>query len=447
MDLNLAVIAGTLSAPPGASAPSRVAPRLARYLVTVRSTEPRKRRVDVVPVVHLGPARYRDPATKSSTAATACGSSATVQRRFWNADRTGGAASLEIVAHHVQAFSDPGRGRSRKGRVRPPADSRSSLPSDEKGPGGIGHPARRRRRGCGGRRRRQRYRCRRSAPPSPRCAPRSGSSPRQPAGSSPSGPPAASRWSSTDMPRCRAAGSIPGQFGGGAERVSITYGGYTETIVGWGSVATPGALCRRSPRHIAELLVRFPWAEVVAPSIELRRGRVPGDSGLGRVPRPFASGHLRLEPRKLCDHPPRRRDPASGPVTMLHIPGSRQDTLHHIAERGARDLYEGELAAAISSSAVLTGDGIITPEDLSAPTRPITREPIRFAVDEWEIATNPPPAVGGVAASAMLSLRARPAVRRLDRRRDRSDGPDPARRARFPRRSPRRLRGTVRGNQ
>ncbi|MCH8129605.1 MAG: gamma-glutamyltransferase, partial [Acidobacteria bacterium] len=56
---------------------------------------------------------------------------------------------------------------------------------------------------------------------------------------------------------------------------------------------------------------------------------------------------------------------------------------------------------------ILAGGGILTAEDLSA-YQAVTREPIRFNVDDWEIATNPLPAVGGVAAAAMLLLALNP---------------------------------------
>jgi single-stranded DNA-binding protein len=99
MDLNLAVIAGTLAAPPEIRSFESGA-LLARYLVTVRSTEPR-RRVDTVPVVEWSPA---DPkAIEDLDRGDRIWIVASVQRRFW--DGTEGRRSrLEIVAHHVQPY-------------------------------------------------------------------------------------------------------------------------------------------------------------------------------------------------------------------------------------------------------------------------------------------------------------------------------------------------------
>ena len=101
MDLNIAVIAGTLSAPPEIRT-FESGTKLARYLVTVRSTEPRKR-VDVIPVVQWdppddGPADQLDRGDRVWVVAT-------VQRRFWTAD-DGRRSRLEVVAHHVQDFPE-----------------------------------------------------------------------------------------------------------------------------------------------------------------------------------------------------------------------------------------------------------------------------------------------------------------------------------------------------
>ena len=100
MDLNLAVIAGTLAAPPEIRTFDS-GTRLVRYLVTVRSTEPRKR-VDVVPVVEWDPpADFDGEGFDRGDRVWIVG---TVQRRFWSGSE-GRRSRLEVVAHHVQ-FSD-----------------------------------------------------------------------------------------------------------------------------------------------------------------------------------------------------------------------------------------------------------------------------------------------------------------------------------------------------
>ncbi len=101
MDLNLAVIAGTLAAPPEIRTFDS-GTRLARYLVTVRSTEPRKR-VDVVPVVEWDPPADFDDETVDR--GDRVWIAATVQRRFWSGSE-GRKSRLEVVAHYVE-FPDP----------------------------------------------------------------------------------------------------------------------------------------------------------------------------------------------------------------------------------------------------------------------------------------------------------------------------------------------------
>jgi len=96
VDLNIVVIAGRLAAPPEIRQFESGAV-LARYLVTVRSEEPR-RRVDVVPITLWDPPEElvdADPAAGERV--WACG---TVQRRFWSAEE-GRRSRLELVADEV----------------------------------------------------------------------------------------------------------------------------------------------------------------------------------------------------------------------------------------------------------------------------------------------------------------------------------------------------------
>jgi single-strand DNA-binding protein len=84
MDLNLVVLCGRLAAPAEVRT-FESGSRLARYLVTVRSEEPR--RVDVLPVTLWDP----------PDAVWVAGS---VQRRFWSGAE-GRRSRLEVVAEQV----------------------------------------------------------------------------------------------------------------------------------------------------------------------------------------------------------------------------------------------------------------------------------------------------------------------------------------------------------
>jgi single-stranded DNA-binding protein len=100
-NLNVAILAGRLAAPPELRS-FEGGTRLVRYLVTVRSHEPR-RRVDVLPVTLWDPPEGLlgvDPAPGHRIWLTGA-----IQRRFWE-DTDGRRSRLEIVAEHVSLRED-----------------------------------------------------------------------------------------------------------------------------------------------------------------------------------------------------------------------------------------------------------------------------------------------------------------------------------------------------
>jgi len=102
MDHNITVLSGRLAAPPEIRQFESGA-RLGRYLITVRSEEPR-RRVDVIPVT------LWDPPDDLLDAEPAPGTRlwvvASLQRRFWSAEE-GRRSRLEVVADVVTDSEDP----------------------------------------------------------------------------------------------------------------------------------------------------------------------------------------------------------------------------------------------------------------------------------------------------------------------------------------------------
>ena len=140
-------------------------------------------------------------------------------------------------------------------------------------------------------------------------------------------------------------GLDPDQFGSGAERVSLTYGGYTETIVGWGSVATPGAFAafEVAQREFGAL----PWSEMLEPAIEVVEGGCPVTASSAEY---LDHAHRAIfgwnEESNAIVHHPDGTPLSAG--DRLHIP-DLSDTLRQIAEHGASDLYVGDLGAASTS--------------------------------------------------------------------------------------------------
>lgn len=95
MDLNVVVLAGRVAADPEIRT-FESGSTILRLLVTVRSSEPR-RRIDVVPVVLWNP---DDDVVEGVTVGRPVWVAGSVQRRFWSAD-DGRRSRLEVVAHEV----------------------------------------------------------------------------------------------------------------------------------------------------------------------------------------------------------------------------------------------------------------------------------------------------------------------------------------------------------
>lgn len=100
MDLNVVILAGRLATVPDVRVMEGGA-TLVRYLVTVRSEEPR-RRVDVIPVVLWGADENAPTKLPAGTRVWVAGS---VQRRFWEGG-AGRRSRVEVVAHHVQEVAE-----------------------------------------------------------------------------------------------------------------------------------------------------------------------------------------------------------------------------------------------------------------------------------------------------------------------------------------------------
>lgn len=193
-------------------------------------------------------------------------------------------------------------------------------------------------------------------------------------------------------------GQDASRFGGGVFDAWMAYGGGVTTTVGHGSVAVPGALA--ACHEASERFGALPWRMVVEPSITL------ADRGF-----PLSVAAYRY--LEHCHdtifgwHAPSRRalhdgsGALLGPGELVHIP-HLADSLRAIAERGIDVFYRGEIAHLIVDD-MNTGGGLLTLEDLETYQVEI-REPLRFRVGNWELATNPPPAVGGTTLAALLML-------------------------------------------
>ena len=188
------------------------------------------------------------------------------------------------------------------------------------------------------------------------------------------------------------------EIGQGAFRVTFDYGGPMSNVIGYGSVATPGifaGLGLASTRFGA-----LPWPEVMVPAIEWAERGFPLTGGAAEYLRytheAIFSWHS--ESYRALHH--QDGSPLQAGETV-YISGLA-DSLRLIAREGWEAFYVGEIGQRMAAEVQENG-GLLTAEDLKA-YRAICREPIRFGLGDWEVVTNPFPAIGGACLAAILLL-------------------------------------------
>lgn len=182
------------------------------------------------------------------------------------------------------------------------------------------------------------------------------------------------------------------------EKVWMGYGGGMETVIGWGSVAIPGAIAGfdvASRRYGA-----VPWSELFVPSVELARNGFVVSEASGYYMQYAHDVIYGWDPETATMY---HRDDGTfvraGDVVKSDDLAKGLDL---IAREGAQTLYRGELGVALARAAEERG-GLITLHDLEEYS-PVVRAPSRIGLHGWDIATNAPPAVGGIALTALLTL-------------------------------------------
>jgi gamma-glutamyltranspeptidase/glutathione hydrolase len=188
------------------------------------------------------------------------------------------------------------------------------------------------------------------------------------------------------------------RFGRGVSDVTTGYGGGVTMTIGYGSVATPGALAAVAEAH--RRYGRAPWREVVAPVVAAARDGFPLGSAsvyyLSSVHESIFGWHP--DSRAALHTADGQLLPVGALVRIPHL----AESLSLIAEEGAGVLYAGELAKLIATD-VAEHEGVLTAADLAA-YQPIVRPALTVDMGGWTLATNPPPSIGGPALAAMLAL-------------------------------------------
>lgn len=181
-------------------------------------------------------------------------------------------------------------------------------------------------------------------------------------------------------------------------KIRLEYGGGLETGIGYSAVAVPGmfaGLAAASARY-----GRLPWANLIEPIAHVLETGFP----LSRVSGFYLeNAHQAIfgwhpESYRLM-HPNGRDYLQTGELVKLP---QLAETLRLIATEGAACLYTGTLAQEMVA-AMTAHQGSITADDL-AHYQAIAREPIQIRYGDWEIVTNPAPAVGGACLAALLLL-------------------------------------------
>lgn len=188
------------------------------------------------------------------------------------------------------------------------------------------------------------------------------------------------------------------KFGSGMQEAFFDYGGGTSTMVGYGSVATPGMFAGLS--LAAETYGNLPWSELVTPA---RQQVARGFPLSGVAAEYFSYTHQVI----FGWHPDSYRvihktDGNHLQINELVRLPQLARSLELIAEEGTDVLYRGELGEKITAE-IQANLGLLTMEDLDS-YRAIERSATITNYGDWEIATNPPPAVGGTCLAAMLLL-------------------------------------------
>ena len=188
------------------------------------------------------------------------------------------------------------------------------------------------------------------------------------------------------------------KFGSGMKEAFFAYGGGTKTMVGYGSVATPGMFAGLG--KASQKYGNLSWSEVVTPAeVQVAKG-FPLSSVAAEY---FSYTHQIIFGWHPESYRTIHKEDGSYLQTgnRVQIPALAR-SLELIAQKGVDILYKGELGAKITAE-VQANQGLLTAEDL-AQYQAIERSPVRIRIGDWEVATNPAPAVGGTCLAAMLLL-------------------------------------------
>ncbi|MBY0231934.1 MAG: gamma-glutamyltransferase, partial [Gemmataceae bacterium] len=159
------------------------------------------------------------------------------------------------------------------------------------------------------------------------------------------------------------------------------------------TVAVPGSVAGLALAH--KRFGKLAWADLLAPAIKLAEDGVPVDDAL--------AGSLNAVLRKKSGNAELRRvfgkEGGWKKGDTLKQPDLAR-TLKRLAEKGAKDFYEGDTAALLVKE---MKPGLITAADLKGYEAKV-RKPVRGTYRGHDVYAPPPPSSGGVCLVQMLNI-------------------------------------------
>jgi gamma-glutamyltranspeptidase/glutathione hydrolase len=170
----------------------------------------------------------------------------------------------------------------------------------------------------------------------------------------------------------------------------------SDSRIGYLASGVPGTV--RGLEHASRKYGRKPWAEVVAPAVELAAKGFPVSWGLARA---LESNRPKLARFPESDRIFLRNGRLYESGEIFKQPELAR-TLERIARHGAKDFYDGETARRLASAMKAHG-GILSLDDLKNYTV-VEDKPLTGNYRGYTILTTPPPSSGGIGILQMLGV-------------------------------------------
>jgi gamma-glutamyltranspeptidase/glutathione hydrolase len=173
-------------------------------------------------------------------------------------------------------------------------------------------------------------------------------------------------------------------------------------LSGPGSIAVPGVVAGLDAAHTR--YAKMPWRDLLAPSIALAGEGLLVD-WWATLQISGSAAELRRYPASAAAYlrdglPP---NPQWGIRSAMHLPQERlKATIEHLAAKGPRDFYEGELARSVAADVSAAG-GALSANDLAA-FRAEVREPLKIPYRGGTVFATPELTAGPTLAHALRLL-------------------------------------------